>query len=384
LKPKHELSEIVHNYGKLFLQKHPQTKQVLKTLDAIARCRTASLGGHKSKCNNCGHQKYFYNSCRNRHCPKCQAVNRERWIAQREAELLPVPYFHLVFTLPHQLNDLAEQQPKEVYNALFYASWQTIKTFAADPKHLGAKTGMVAVLHTWGQQLWLHPHLHCIVPGGGITKQGKWKSSKQKGKYLFPSYAMAKVYRAKFVARLGELGIRIPPKVRKAIFKKEWVVYAKRTFSKPEYVMQYLGRYTHKIAISNHRLMHIDKAQVTFKYKDYKQDGKTLFSFLKAQEFLRRFCLHILPKGFVRMRHYGILASKNKTEQLNIAKKQLKQTPWKKVKLSWEEIAKKRLLLTALNKCPKCKKGDLKIVQVIHPERGPPIFKIQANLNFVK
>jgi hypothetical protein len=220
LKPKHELSEIVHRYGKSFLQKHPQSTQVIKTLDAIARCRTASLGGHKCKCNKCGEEKYFYNSCRNRPCPKCQAVNRERWIAQREAELLDVPYFHVVFTLPHELNNLAEQYPKELYNSLFFASWQTIKSFAADEKYLGAKTGMVAVLHTWGQKLWLHPHLHCIVPGGGITKTGKWKSSRSKGKYLFPSFSLAKVYRAKFVAKLGELGVKIPPQIRKVIFQK--------------------------------------------------------------------------------------------------------------------------------------------------------------------
>ena len=230
MKPKHELSEIVRGYSKTFLHKYPQSYQRLKTLDAIARCRTASLGGHQCKCTSCGAEKYFYNSCRNRHCPKCQAVNRERWIAQREAELLPVPYFHLVFTLPHELNQLAEQYPKEVYNALFYASWQTIKSFAGAEKHLGAKTGMVSVLHTWGQQLWLHPHLHCIVPGGGISKQGKWKWSKNKGKYLFPSYAMATVFRAKYVAKLGESGIKIPPEIRRTIFKKNgWCMPNKRS-----------------------------------------------------------------------------------------------------------------------------------------------------------
>jgi len=381
VKPKHELSEVVHLYGKEFLKKHPQDFQVIKTLDAIARCRTASLGGHQCKCDKCGYSRYFYNSCRNRHCPKCQTVNRERWIVQREAELLPVAYFHVVFTLPEELRTLAADYPKEVYNSLFYGSWKTIQTLSQDPKYLGAKTGMVSVLHTWGQKLWLHPHVHCIVPGGGITPEGKWKNTRQEGKYLFPQKAMSKIYRAKFVSKLRASGVKIPQDVAKAIFNKDWIVYAKPPFSSPATVVEYLARYTHKVAISNHRLISVESGVINFHYKDYRKEAKKLETSLKAHEFLRRFCFHILPKGFVRMRHYGILASRNKAKELNIAKKDLGQTPWEKIKMTWKEIALTKLQINP-DACPKCKSGLMEVIEVILPLRGPPIFRIKANLNF--
>lgn len=383
VKPTHEFSEIVHLYGNEFLKQHPQSKQVLKTLDAIARCRTASLGGHKCKCSSCGHERYFYNSCRNRHCPGCQGVNRERWIMQRETELLPVAYYHIVFTLPHQLNELARLYPKQVYNALFYAGWNTIRTLSKDNKYLGAKTGMVAILHTWGQQLGLHPHLHCIVHAGGITPAGKWKHAKYKDKYLFPQKAMSKMYRAKFVTKLRVSGVVIPQKEGKAIFSKDWVVYAKRPFATPKTVVEYLGRYTHKIAISNHRLISIVDNEIQFHYKDYRKGAQKLQTKLTANEFLRRFCLHILPKGFIRMRHYGILASKNKAKELNLAKKDLGQAPWKKLDIDWKDILLKKLKVD-VTKCPKCKTGIMELIEVILPERGPPVFKMTLNLNLLK
>lgn len=341
------------------------------------------MGGHKCKCSSCGHEKYFYNSCRNRHCPSCQGINRERWIMQRETELLPVAYYHIVFTLAHELNDIAKQNPREVYNALFYAAWNTISTLSKDNKYLGAKTGMVAVLHTWGQKLWLHPHLHCIVPGGGVTDQGKWKHSKYKDRYLFPQKVMSKIYRAKFVAKLRALGVVIPQKVGKAIFSKDWVVYAKRPFSTPKTVVEYLGRYTHKIAISNHRLITINDNEIHFQYKDYRKGARKLKTKLQAVEFLRRFCLHILPKGFVRMRHYGILASKNKAKELNIAKKQLGQLPWEKLNIDWKEIALNKLK-TDVTKCPVCSTGIMEMISVILPERGPPVFRITPSQHFQK
>ena len=375
VKPKHELSEIVHLYGNDFLKQYPQQWQVLKTLDAIARCRTASLGGHKCKCNKCGHEKYFYNSCRNRHCPGCQAVNRERWIMQRESELLPVAYYHIVFTLPHELNEIAKQNPREAYNALFYAAWNTISTLSKDNKYIGAKTGMVTVLHSWGQKLWLHPHLHCIVPGGGITPVGKWKHTRHKDKYLFPQKAMSKMFRAKYVSKLRASGVVIPQNTAKAIFSKDWVVYAKRPFSTPKTVIEYLGRYTHKIAISNHRLISIADNEIHFHYKDYRKGAQNLQTKLSAVEFLKRFCLHILPKGFVRMRHYGIFASKNKAKELNIAKADLGQLPWKKLNMDFREIALNKLKID-VTKCPKCKTGLMELISVILPERGPPVFKI--------
>ena len=243
-----------------------------KTLRALAQCRTAALGGHLQVCKSCGTEAISYNSCRNRHCPKCQVVNRERWIVARESELLPVPYYHMVFTLPNAFNDLLPRYSKEVYTALFQASWQTIQAFATDEKYLGAQTGMVSILHSWGQQLWLHPHVHCIVPGGGIAPSGHWKMAKGKAKYLFPKRAMSVVFRAKFMEAL-RTQMNIPQPIAKQAFKTQWVVYAKRPFASPKTVVEYLGRYTHKIAISNHRIVDVNEQTVTFSYKDYRDSG---------------------------------------------------------------------------------------------------------------
>ena len=338
------------------------------------------MGGHLSGCKGCGTLSYHYNSCRNRHCPKCQAVSKERWILQRESELLPVAYFHVVFTLPSEFNQLAKQYPRKVYGALFTASWQTIKIFSSDPKYLGAKTGMVAVLHTWGQQLWLHPHLHCIIPSGGITSKGTWKSTKSKGKYLFPTRAMSKVYRAKYMPALRASGVQIPSSITTPVMRKDWVIYAKQPFSSPKTVVEYLGRYTHKVAISNHRIKSIDNEEVCFTYKDYKHGAVTKLMSLKADEFLRRFCLHILPSGFIRMRHYGILASRNKAKELNIAKAYFKLEPWEIIKIDWVEMAITKLGIKP-NTCSVCG-GEQEVVQIINPNRGPPIFALVPNLNF--
>lgn len=297
---------------------------------------------------------------------------------ERESELLDVPYFHIVFSFPHELNPLAKKHPKQVYNALFRASWQTIDTFARDPKHLGAKTGMTAVLHTWGQQLSLHPHLHCIVPGGGINPQGKWvfpkkyaKKSRRNIKYLFPKKALSKVFRAKFMAELRK-ELEIEQRIAKVVMSKDWIVYAKRPFLGPKQVIEYLGRYTHKIAISNHRLLDIDGEKVTFKYKDYRTGEYSRTMTLEPAEFIRRFCLHILPHGFIKMRHYGILSSRNKAVDLNKAKEFFGLDRWQKQKISWEVIAKVKLKVNPFQ-CKKCGKVSLQIVQVINAKRAPPI-----------
>ena len=321
-------------------------------------------------CTHCGVTSVSYNSCRNRHCPKCQVTNKERWIIDRESELLPVPYYHIVFTLPHHFNELLPKYDKELYSTLFAASWKTIQTFADDPKWLGAKTGMVSILHTWGQQLWLHPHLHCIVPGGGITPYGKWKYCKHKGKYLFPKRAMSTVFRAKFMALLRKK-MDIPQHIAGKVFKTKWVVYAKRPFASPKTVVEYLGRYTHKVAISNHRLVDLNDKTVSFQYKDYRDAGKKKIVTLSGVEFLRRYSAHILPSGFVRIRHYGFLASRNKPSELNIAKRHFQQPLWVKVKYSWAEIAKDRLNFNP-HRCPHCKQDRMIIIKVINPERGPP------------
>lgn len=288
----------------------------LRTLHALRKCRTAQLGGHIDLCDDCGHLSMSYNSCRNRHCPKCQGEQREAWIQAREEELLPVPYFHVVFTLPSEVNPLCLFAPKKVYNLLFNTAWSVMKSFAQDAKHLGAKPAMIAVLHTWGQNLALHPHLHCIVPGGGVTQTGKWKTARSKGKFLFPVKAMSQVFRARFVADLRKMFPDQSKTFFSSLFNKPWVVYAKRPFQSPKAVVEYLGRYTHKIAISNHRIRSTDDSKVTFQYKDYRKGEQKLQMTLSDQEFIRRFSQHILPKGFVRIRHYGFLASSWKKQRL--------------------------------------------------------------------
>jgi hypothetical protein len=279
----------------------------------------------------------------------------------------------MVFTLPHHFNELLPRYDKELYNALFSASWQTIKTFASDAKYLGAKTGMVSILHTWGQQLWLHPHVHAIVPAGGITPAGKWKPCRYKKKYLFPKRALSTVFRAKYMAALRKQ-IDVPQHIAKQAFQTKWVVYAKRPFASPKTVVEYLGRYTHKIAISNHRLIDVSKDAVSFHYKDYRDAAKKKHAMISGVEFLRRFADHVLPHGFMRIRHYGFLASKNKRTELNLAKKDLKQPEWRKIKYSWVQIAKEKLNYNP-DQCPHCQSESLVIIKVIDPERGPPRFK---------
>ena len=373
MRPRWEVADVITSHGNSFLKAFPQSIQVMRTLKAIRDCRTAVMGWHKLKCTCCDHEQYRYNSCRNRHCPKCQGVNRERWVWNREQELLPVPYFHVVFTLPSSVNELAMHNPKLVYNSLFSSAWQTIKQFGLDHKHLGAQTGMTAVLHTWGQNLSLHPHLHCIVPGGGITQQGKWRFARNDGKYLFPSEAMATVFRAKFVAELRK-EISIEQALAKDFFSKQWVVYAKQPFLGPKQVVEYLGRYTHKIAISNHRIKNIDKdGTIHFTWKDYRQGIKKKQMSLSAHEFLRRFSQHVLPNRFVRIRHYGILSSRAKAVQLNIAREHFNMEHWQKSeKVSWEIIATKRMNIIP-GQCPVCKEGIMEIIEVMAPRRGPPL-----------
>lgn len=333
----------------------------LRTLHALRKCRTAALGGHIDRCNNeqCNQLHLSYNSCRNRHCPQCQGHKREAWIRARGSELLNVPYFHVVFTLPDTLNQLCLYAPQTVYTILFGTAWSVLRDFGADPKFLGAGMGMVAILHTWGQNLSLHPHLHCIVPGGGITANGKWKYAKNKGKYLFPVKAMSKVFRARFVESLRKEFDR-PRSFYDKLFAKDWVVYAKRPFSSPQYVVEYLGRYTHKIAISNHRITSLANGRVSFTGKDYRKGGASQLLSLNDAEFIRRFGLHILPKGFVRIRHYGILSSSKKGTVLPLLMAEMGPcTPQEKP----PPILHRR--------CPRCKAGTM-VTVFMFDSRGPP------------
>lgn len=340
----------------------------LRTLDAVKRCRTASLGSHIDGCSACGHVRISYNSCRNRHCPKCQGKEREKWIQAREEELLPVPYFHVVFTLPDTLNQLCLFKPKLLYDLLFSSAWSVLNSFGKDPKWLGAQTGMISILHTWGQTMTLHPHLHCIVPGGGLTKQGKWKTARSDGRYLFNVKAMSKTFRGRFIAVLKE---QLPQQMTKELvndlYKHNWVVYAKQPFAGPQSVVEYLGRYTHKIAISNHRIKDIAEGKVSFAYKDYKHGSIKKEMSLDNMEFIRRFSLHILPKGFVRIRHYGICSSSSKIKSATLIKAQLPPALPKLIDLL--KIAAPQPYNPS--QCPCCKKETMETLMRFN-RRGPP------------
>jgi len=305
----------------------------LKVMSAIETCRTAALGGHVEGCQACGHRRIAYNSCRNRHCPKCQGAKAREWLAAREADLLPVGYFHVVFSIPAELADIALQNKAQIYDLLFRMASETMLTIAADPRHLGARIGITAVLHTWGSALTHHPHIHMIVPGGGISLDGtQWVSSRTR--FLLPVRVLSKLFRRLFLTRLlelytsgalnffgGQAGLRdrrIFLRLVAQMRKKNWVVYAKPPFAGPAAVLAYLARYTHRVAISNRRLISLDDNGVTFRFKDYRREGVARYGTmtLTADEFIRRFLLHVLPKGFHRIRHYGLLATGGRRDNL--------------------------------------------------------------------
>jgi hypothetical protein len=374
-KPVYELAAIIRQHKTAFTEKHRPLVNHLSVLNALENCRTAALGGHVDGCERCGHLRISYNSCRNRHCPKCQQVNKERWIMARQQQLLPVSYFHVVFTLPQELNTWCMHYPKQMYDLLFRASHQTISTFAGDEKHLGAMPGMISVLHTWGQNLSLHPHVHLIIPGGGIAAPGYWKKAKAGGRYLFPVKAMSTVFKNKymegFLQVLKDESKAIDQSLREILYNKSWIVYAKTPFGGPQQVIEYLGRYTHKVAISNHRIVSIENDKVSFLYKDYADNSKQKIMTLEATEFLRRFCLHILPQGFRKIRYYGFMANANSAvlqmqqQQMGVAM----QTGKEIKRLSWKEIAKQKLNYDA-DLCPCCKKG--KMITLLHFDANAP------------
>lgn len=377
MRPCFEVADVLRSHWEQ-IEASPQYNNYQKrTLRAVMNCRTSKLGGHIDACDSCGHLSMSYNSCRNRHCPKCQGHEREQWMRARTEELLPVKYFHVVFTLPDKLNGLCMAYPREMYNLLFATSWDVIKRFSKDPKMLGASTGMFAILHTWGQNLMLHPHLHCVVPAGGLSGQGKWKHTKSGGKFLFPVKAMSQVYRAKFVEGLRKLikekRWKIDKNLIESLFHKPWVVYAKQPFCSAHQVVEYLGRYTHKIAISNHRLQQVTQQQVSFTWKDYRHGDKKGVMTLDAEEFIRRFALHILPKGFVRIRHYGILSSTSKKECLDLARQNLLDGGRESQEGSTvqESSAPSNGTMIPARVCPVCKKKSLRtLLEFDH--RGPP------------
>src|SRR5215469_10483165 len=329
-RPPLEVADLIRSAGAAFIERNRQWirwKQV-KVLLAIARCRTAVLGGHIDQCTRCGHRATIsYNSCRNRHCPKCQTAARDRWIAARQKELLPTRYVHVVFTLPAPLAPLALQNQKLLYSLLLRASAETLLEVARDPRHLGAEIGFFSVLHTWNQKLRLHPHVHCVIPAGGLSlDHTRW--IKSRSRFFLSIKVLRRLFRGKFVAGLqqafqsgrlrfrGNLAALAQPKTFAAwlrlLFRKDWVVYAKRSFGGPEYVLHYLGRYTHRVAISNHRLVSFTEGKVTFRWRDSADHNEQKLLTVSLDEFLRRFLLHLLPKGFVRIRNFGFLANRRR------------------------------------------------------------------------
>jgi Putative transposase/Transposase zinc-binding domain len=329
-RPLLEVADLIRSAGTAFIERNrPWLRwQHIKVLRAIRRCRTAALGGHLDECTRCGHRAAIsYNSCRNRHCPKCQTSARERWIAARQRELLPTRYVHVVFTLPHRLAPLALQNKKILYDLLFRASAETLLEVARDPRHLGAEIGFFSVLHTWSQKLGLHPHVHCVIPAGGLSlDHAHWIPSRER--FFLPIHVLRHVFRGKFVAGLrqafqlgelnfhGDLTLLAQPKTFAAwlrpLYRTDWIVYLKPPFGGPEYVLQYLGRYTHRVAISNHRLISLADGNVTFRWRDSAHNNEQKLLTLSLDEFLRRFLLHLLPKGFVRIRNFGFLANRRR------------------------------------------------------------------------
>jgi len=343
-RPPLEVADLVRAAGDAFLERSRKwiTGKHVKVLLAIRRCRTAALGGHLDACTRCGHRAISYNSCRNRHCPKCQAGARDRWLRARCQELLPTRYVHVVFTLPHRLAPLALQNKKVVYDLLLRASAETLLEIARDPKHLGAEIGFFSVLHTWNQKLGLHPHVHCVVPAGGLSPDGtRWIQPRYP--FFLPVKVLGQVFRGKFVAALqrafrdgqlrfhGDLTLLAQPKTFAAwlrpLFRNDWVVYSKRPFGGPQRVLQYLGRYTHRVAISNHRLVSFAEGKVTFRWRDSAHHNEQKLLTLALDEFLRRFLLHLLPKGFVRIRNFGFLANRRRATTLPLCFQLLDAAP---------------------------------------------------------
>jgi predicted Zn-ribbon and HTH transcriptional regulator len=362
-RPTLEVADIIRAAGNSFIERNQDhlAWTQLKVLRAIRDCRTAALGGHLDRCVRCGYEAISYNSCRNRHCPKCQTGAREQWLQKQSADLLPVSYFHVVFTVPHDLSALMLQNKKLLYGLLFRASAETLMEVGADPKHLAAEIGFLSVLHTWGQNLQHHPHVHCVIPAGGLAlDHSRWIRAPDR--FFLPVRVLGRVFRGKFTEGLkrlfrqnklhfhGSLRLLAQPKLFRAwlrqLWRKEWVVYAKKPFGGPQHVLQYLGRYTHRVAISNHRLISFEDGLVTFRWKDYAHDNKKRKMTLSAEEFLRRFLLHVLPRGFTRIRHFGLLSNRRRRGTVALCRALLANEPMAFVQPSVSSAAE--------CKCPKC------------------------------
>jgi len=375
-----ELATVINNFLPSFNTTHKLPAYKLRTLDAILKCRTEYMGGHIDACTKCGGIHEAFNSCRNRHCPKCGTIDKEKWIIKREADFLPSKYFHVVFTVPDKLNSLFMRNQHTLYHLLFTTAWEILNDFGETKKWIGGKIGATAILHTSGQNLNYHPHVHFIVPAGALMPNGKWKNARNRGKYLFNVKNMSSVFQSRFVEQLRLLKKEklINGWIPNGLFEHDWVVYAKQAFGGPKQVINYLGRYTHRTAISNDRIIKVDHEKVVFSWNDYNKDYKKQISSRKGEDFLRLFCQHILPPGFTRIRHYGFLSSASKRKSLAIIRHDLRVTTPSKATttLTWQEIAFKKMGIQP-GIC-KCCGGEMVIIQAFankfrnNRERAPP------------
>ncbi|MDD5724512.1 MAG: IS91 family transposase [Syntrophales bacterium] len=387
-----EVADIFRQHGPAYRESHKLPRNHFRVMRAIEVCRTSALGGHKDKCDNCGHLEISYNSCRNRHCPKCQTLRKEKWIEARSEDLLPIEYFHVVFTIPSELNLLVSMNRKVMYDLFFRTASETINELVNDPKHLGAKAGVIGILHTWGQNLMDHPHIHCIVTGGGLSTDGDRWVSCRKG-FFIPVRVMSALFRGKFldllktsfesgdllfpgsISHLKELGAF--ESFRKHLYHKKWVVYCKPPFDGPKGVLKYLGRYTHRIAISNNRILSNRDGRVSFSWRDYADDNRQKTMNLTADEFIRRFLLHVLPARYVRIRYFGLLGNRNRKNNIalcreflgtgkTVTKEKIKQETWQEQLL--------RICGIDVTRCPVCQKGRMCRVERLLPVRcnSPP------------
>lgn len=393
-RPRYEVADIFQKYGQIYRENHSLPLSHLKVMRAIEACRTSELGGHLERCDHCGYERNAYNSCRNRHCPKCQALAKAQWLEKRKAELLPVEYFHNVFTIPHELNQVTLCNKEVVFDILFKTVAETLQEFSSDPKHgLGGKIGFTSILHTWDQKLLSHIHLHCVIPAGVLSFDGKsWIHSRKN--FLFPVKALSRVFRGKFIDYFKKAFAKgkmiFPGKIANfaiednflqlisQLWKKDWVVYSKAPFNGPEQVFDYIGRYTHRVAIANHRIKKVEDGLVTFQYRDRTNGDKSKYMTISAQEFIRRFLLHVLPDSYMRIRHYGFLANRSKKQDLTKCRELLGITP-DLPEIPEQTVQEKMLQLTSVDvtECPCCKQGRMKRVvelPIVLPciSRSPP------------
>lgn len=375
-----DLADIVRAHGDAYRRTHRLARVQVVALRAIERCRTAALGGHQETCDRCGAVRLRYHSCDNRHCPKCQTLTKERWLAARKADLLPIPYFHVVFTLPHDLNALAQGNPRVIYALLFRAAADTLLAFGRDPRHLGGTIGVTAILHTWGQALTQHLHLHCLVTGGALAADhSRWIVGRSS--FLFPVRALATVFRAKYLAGLqrayhngalafagGTADLAARPTFTRFLGRLravDWVVYAKRPFAGPEQVLDYLGRYTHRVALSNDRLVDHRAGRVQFRWRDYADHDRVKVLTLEADEFLRRFLLHVVPRGFMRIRHFGLLANRTRRKTLTRCRELLGHTPPAGGPSESTVAILRRLTGMDPQRCPTCGEGRMQTTAIV-------------------